>query len=1263
MGNIISNGIKSLGNHIESDIGDPIGDAIRAAGHGLNEVGDDFGDWVRGEVPEVPGGTLVTTWADTSKYPLIYGTRKTAGRIIHEYIEDIAGDPVNEILHQVVIYCEGGQHGIEGFEDHYFNEVAVSTGEFDGFYEAHPFTGAPGEILPQVMRDNLPQWTAAHTLDGLAGVYYRLRWKGGEGKQPFTHRPNYLSLVNGCKIQRFDEGTARFSTDPLEIIWDYLRAQRYGWNFPAAYLASVRSEWQAQSDFANQIVQSNGVDRALMTCNVFIDLNRNRKQILDILRQDFRIGLLPRLGETVPVIEKDQGVVRVFTEDNVRGPITERPTDITKRLNRVTLRWNDAAQNYKAAEYIYPEQVAHDALVVNDGGRILQKTITSHCIDNEAEAKQLAFVILNRSRHDQRLRIPIFSDDFDLEPTDLVQVSNSDLQIVNGIYEIKSVDLDKAQIEVIEHHPSDYPWQGYNNDNPNGGVVVPDLSKRWCDDVTGVALVANNHTPPSADDDLSTLTVTVTPPSDLNYSHAEVRYRLQDASAWQYSTTDANPSVNLVVTYAANAIFEVQVRSISQYELASEWIDAGTVNLQSTSGALPTINNLTLTEGLIFTGKDAHATWDTGTGVLPQHFNFFEVQITSTSNELLNTYTTTNPSFNYDFISNQNDGAGRTFKIKVRCISRTGAKGAQTSSIVSNPLPNLPTGAALTNGGDYITLGFNAPTHSDFKSIKVWVSDISGFTPIDGEQRATTTDNRITIDGLLANQAYYIIYSILDVFNADQDLGVLSGEINQHTAPNVLADVSAAVARSRTLNELNLINQLLAATKVVNSNKEIAQGREKISNLIADNSTQGAQIISLQQLDADRVLVMNALTLDNETQSSKITQLQTLDNEKILSLYELSIAKTNQLSLISQLQTVTADSVTVINSLSVSKGEQAAQILALQTVDSEHASAINQVGVTQAFDKAELQEDTATAIVTANTELTAATGYCSIGGHNTQAACEAASGVWVNEPLSLALLNAKLVLPSGEISAGTFFETLSNNGALKATAGFNVNVNGALAGVFIGANENSSDIVFMADSHKFYTSDGNKTPFIITNESKIEFDGEISIDGGRVAITDSVLDLSYHKFKMAINTVGLLHNTDAVGGIDVTSDGVAFSGISNGRSTAVLTNTASGGGNALTLNSDNTGLAIYSDYVGVTIQNTQQFMLVMDTTLTTFPAGIVLNGGWFFLADRDGIWVRNGASAYSTNWKNIITGAVKAGGAPTNTSGGTSNYDPYGPNQ
>lgn len=839
---------------VEDEIIDPIAggieDAFDAAYDLIKDLGDELTDWMKPDLPDIPGGTLVTSYFDPSKPPLIYGTRKTAGRFIDTVIIDEAGDPPNEYLHMVVLYCEAGDYGVEGFREHYFNDIPVSSGEFDGYYDIYEFTGRPGENLPAELRNNLSKWTSLHTLDGWAGAYYKLRWKGGEGKQPFTRKPSPSVLVDGLRIKSFDLGVARFSKAPIEILWDYLRHQRYGWGLPPEYLEPVRDKWQSENTFAN----NNN-----MTCNVLLDLNRTRKQLLDTIRQDFRINMPPRLGETFPVIEKDMAVVKVLTDDDVAGPMTMRPLDITKRLNRVTIRWNDKIDGYKSREYTYPDQATHENLVLDDGGRILEKTISAHCIDNEAEAYQLAFVALNRSRNSLRLSIPVFPEALELEPTDLIQFSYSEFSIANGIFRVESVDMEKNKIEVVQHNANDYPWQGHPNQNPSGGLQIPDLSRRWAKDVAGVNLQSANHSPQSPDDDLSTITVTVTPPiSDPVYSHARVRYR-KSGGRWFYSNGEADPADSLVVPYEANATYEIQVRSISRYDRASDWIGAGTVNLGSSSGGLPNIQNLRLSDGLVFYGKGAYATWDLGGAQEPQYFSHYEVQITDTANLLLKTYTSRSMRFSYSFDDMMADGAGRDFKIKVTAVSRTGNKGLQSSITVSNPLPTLPSGQDLTAKNTSVKLKFNPIAEPDFTVVKVWISTLSGFVAAEGSQVITTPNNQIDIEGLQPDTLYYLRYSVLDAFHNPSDIGVLSPEIPIATPPDAEAEVIAGIERLKQLDDQAALEQLLSTDQSIVNRREVKKNNSRILDVELVQQDYAGRLLLVESATANAGVLLEAL--------------------------------------------------------------------------------------------------------------------------------------------------------------------------------------------------------------------------------------------------------------------------------------------------------------------------------------------------------------------------------------------------------------------
>jgi hypothetical protein len=1224
-------------NDLKDDIGGAAGFVLAplTTGLGIGEdylkkLGDDFVDWVRGDMPEIPGGTVTTTYADPSKLPLIYGTVKTGGRFIFEVNEDVGGDPVNEYLHYVVLYCDAGHHGIQGFKEHYFNEIPVSSGEFDGYYETHEFTGAPGEALPLALRTNLPQWTVEHTLDGWAGCYYKLRWKGGEGKQPFSRKPSITSEISGAKIQRFDQGVARYSEDPIEILWDYLRSDRYGWGWPLAYLESVRSVWEAESTFARQSVGG----RPLMSCNVRLDLNQARKSLLDKIRADFRINLPPRLGEVVPVIEKDKPVVKVFTDDNIgEGYIVERPADLKTHLNRVTIRWNDAIDNYKSREYTYPDQAEHEILVTQDGGRKLEKTISSHCINNEAEAKQLAFVILNRSRHGARLKIPIFADDFDLEPSDLIQLTNTDLNIVNGIYHVKSIDFAKYEIEVEEHRPSDYPWQGYENQNPSGGAVIPDLSKRWASDVTAVNVVVHNQKPASPGNDLSTLAITVSPPTDLIYSHGQVRYRATSVTAWSSHWQDLKHSTSLVVPYAPNTEYEIQVRSVSKYNRYSEWIDGGTINLGASTGALPGIENLTLLNGFTFDTAGAPISWGIDTATLPLYFSHFQIQIKSLDNTILNTYESVGKSFVYSHAKNLADNAGRAFKISVRCVSRTNDLGFESEIQVENPPPEFLSGLTFRSSIDSITLTFNPVTAPDFKTIKIWVGNTSGFIPVPTAYNLETTNNQVTVSGLTVNTQYFIRYSLQDIFHGKNDIGVLSSEFTVNTA------VDAQIAFNNALTRAQLAADRLALQTVIgvgNANTDRQNINSSSLNIAALKETALAHIVDIKKLQLDttqlgstvldfqdtannQAIVLQSLTSITAQSRSDISSLKTTNDGYAQSFQEISLELEGFESAITNMQTVTGGYASTFQSIDLELDGVATNITDLQIVSSDNASSLS----------------------TLSTQ---------VGGYTT--AITNLQTVTSNNATTLSTVQTQ------QTTAGLILTALEENGTTKATAGLFVDTDGALAGVFIGANETSSELIFKADVFKFKTNDTNISPFTITNENKLEFEGEINIDMGRVVITESVLDLNSHAYKMAINTQGLLSpNNGRVGGIDIKTDGVGIESLSTNSYSMLLRNTGSnktalhidGNGTTTGVKAARVSTAFNADScdTGFFAGKNTYFARFNVSQASTFPGFWTGPGAhygeWRIISDRDGIWVAN-----SDTWTNILNGATKQKGQALN---------------
>jgi len=275
----------------------------------------------------------------------------------------------------------------------------------------------------------------------------------------------------------------------------------------------------------------------------------------------------------------------------------------------------------------------------------------------------------------------------------------------------------------------------------------------------------------------------------------------------------------------------------------------------------------------------------------------------------------------------------------------------------------------------------------------------------------------------------------------------------------------------------------------------------------------------------------------------------------------------------------------------------------------------------------------------------------------------------------------RLVLVEQEqSSAGVLLEALTNNGTTQANAALYVDVNGAIAGVFTSANSTTSELVFKADVFKFKGATQDIQPFAIDGD-RIKFDGEINIDSGSVIITDQDVDLTFHRYKMTVNTEGQLNGSEAIGGVYIKSEGIPLELESVNASYGAIIKIKDGKNGVAIFEDDKASYVVNSSpltteiqyyptgidhqdlSVGVRSASDISFhsgfgkiaMFLRETTLSTFPNfGMVEHHpGWLALSDADGIWMthrdKGNGNGYQV-WTNIITGAEKLGGASTNRS-------------
>lgn len=281
------------------------------------------------------------------------------------------------------------------------------------------------------------------------------------------------------------------------------------------------------------------------------------------------------------------------------------------------------------------------------------------------------------------------------------------------------------------------------------GLVAPvEDTPTLADDVVSFTLTEYTNTPPSQQGNISTIEVSVTAPSDPNYSHAFIQYKTALNAPW----LDAGPA-SPEATYQVpsdGTTYYVRALSVSKSGIMSQTGPIDSITVIDVIGdpdtEAPTVmdfNTITVvceSGTSTFTGKDAKFSW-TDTNKDKLHFLEYKIEIKDGSANLMRTERTKDAFYVYTYEKNKEDyeayhasaGANRTITITVTVVGAldvTGGKyeGASGSVTVSNPAPAAVGSLTVSPGYGVIYVTGTNPDDLDFTRFAIYLSDTAGFT-------------------------------------------------------------------------------------------------------------------------------------------------------------------------------------------------------------------------------------------------------------------------------------------------------------------------------------------------------------------------------------------------------------------------------------------------------------------------------------------------------------------------------------------------------
>jgi hypothetical protein len=468
-----------------------------------------------GGMPDMPSasaeadrqqGVLVQTQGSNTAIPIVYGYRKVGGTVV--FAE--TGSTNNKYLYVAYVFSEGLVEGLrEVFIDDWLLPVNLTAnlnaGQvvdvnadryngrvrlqwYPGQYFANPASSPVGSAVKGNIFAEAPNFKDTMDFNGLAVMFARYEWKAiatqaDADNNPFSGNIPQLqvsmlgvrvaSLLVDAENTEYESAAVRYSTNPAEILLDYLRNPRYGKGLRNTDIHWPT--WKAAARKCNQTVtylSNQSITGPILTCNAVIPTDQTIFANVKTMLMGFRAYMpyvqgkyklkIEDAGNEYDILSGSAVIYQTFTKDDMVGDVVYTGIERSSKYNVVAVNYVDPDQKFSVQQVIYPETEAERQVYIDkDGGRENKLEATFPTITNYAIAKDMARLLFNKSRRQETCSITVTGRALELEPGDNIRIQSNILNFGEDPWRIVSFKLnDDMTVELgCVRNPDDiYPY-------------------------------------------------------------------------------------------------------------------------------------------------------------------------------------------------------------------------------------------------------------------------------------------------------------------------------------------------------------------------------------------------------------------------------------------------------------------------------------------------------------------------------------------------------------------------------------------------------------------------------------------------------------------------------------------------------------------------------------------------------------------------------------------------------------------------------------
>jgi len=425
--------------------------------------------------------------------------------------------------------------------------------------------GSDNQLADADLISEVPDWTTAHRLQGIAYLYVKLKYDADVFPRGI---PNISAEIKGKKLLDFRTSTTAYSNNPALVLYDYLTDTRFGLGVPTSEIDTT--SFTTVADICDEdITLDGGGTENRYEANGIVYSNVEPMTAIDEIVGSM-LGILSYSnGKFILAGGKYASPTLTLDEDDLRSGLDIQTKQSRRNLfNTVKGIFTSPESNWQPSDY---PMITSSTFVSEDNDITIFGNIDLPFTTSSSMAQRIAKVVLFKNRQQIVIKAQCKLTAFTLQVGDTVQINNTRLGFTNKIFQVADwtfvMTNDDIGVDLVlqETSASVWDWNAEESEFISDNTTLPHFEDVFAPSVSAFDIMR------AYSGVISTVLVIEVASNQGTTNEFEVQYR-NTSTDIEFTSLGRSKGTKFEVLNAEDgSTYEIRARAINAFNVASDF--------------------------------------------------------------------------------------------------------------------------------------------------------------------------------------------------------------------------------------------------------------------------------------------------------------------------------------------------------------------------------------------------------------------------------------------------------------------------------------------------------------------------------------------------------------------------------------------------------------------------------------------------------------------------------------------------------------------